>query len=74
MFISDPLPFVAEFIDDLNGTIEKHNPGASLTRIQKSWLSFCIMAIYVTRTLCQAKFERASLGKRSMAAIGFACA
>ena len=71
MFISEPLPFVKSFIELLNQAIKEYNQNLKLTRIQQSWLSFCIMAIFLTRTVCWAKYERASLGKRSMAAISW---
>jgi len=71
MFISEPLPFVKSFIELLNQAIKEYNQNLKLSRIQQSWLSFCIMAIFLTRTVCWAKYERASLGKRSMAAISW---
>ncbi len=71
MFISEPLPFVESFIEEIDRAIKKCDQNLKLTRIQKTWLSFCIIAIYLTRTVCWAKYERACLGKRSMAAISW---
>ncbi len=71
MFISRPLPFIAAYIDDLNQAIKQYDSNLKLTRIQKSWLAFCIMAIFMTRTLCWAKFGRAYLGKKSPAALSW---
>ena len=71
LFTSEPLPFVKSFIEEINQVIKKYDQNLRLTRIQKSWLAFCIMAIFLTRTVCWAKYERASLGKRSMAAISW---
>ncbi|BBO88498.1 hypothetical protein [Desulfosarcina ovata] len=71
MFISDPLPFVIIYIEELDGVIKKYDAKAKISKIQKSWLAFCIMAIFVTRTVCWAKFERAFLGKKSGAAISW---
>ncbi len=71
MFISDPLPFVNSYINQLSNAIKQYDSNLRLTRIQKSWLAFCIMAIFITRTVCWAKFERACLGKRSLAAISW---
>ena len=71
MFISEPLPFVKSYIDELSRAIKQYDSNLRLTRIQESWLAFCIMAIFITRTVCWAKFERACLGKRSMAAISW---
>lgn len=71
MFIVKPLPFVEMFIDALNEAIEEHQPGGGLSGIQKAWLSLCILAILVTNSVCWAKFERASLGKYSLAALSW---
>ncbi len=71
MFISEPLPFVKSFIEEIDQALKDNDPTQKMTRIQKTWLAFCIMAIYLTRTVCWAKYERASLGKRSMAAISW---
>jgi len=71
MFISDPLPFVESYIEEIDRSIRKYDENLRLTSTQKTWLSFCIVAIYLTRTVCWAKYERACLGKRSMAAISW---
>lgn len=71
MFITKPLAFVAQYIDAVNQALQQFDSSKRLTRIQKSWLAFCIMGIFMTRTVCWAKFERASLGKYSLAAISW---
>lgn len=71
MIIGTALPFVTEFIEALDEAIKKHNPGCSLSRIHKTWLSFCIMAILITNSVCWARFERASLRKYSMSALSW---
>jgi len=71
MFIVKPLPFVTTFIDALNEAIEESKPGWGLSRIQKAWLSFCILAVLVTNSVCWAKFERASLGRYPLAALSW---
>ncbi len=71
MFIVKPLPFVTTFIDALDKAIEESKPGWGLSGIQKAWLSFCILAILVTDSVCWAKFERASLGRYSLAALSW---
>jgi len=71
MFISDPLPFVKTYIDELDGSLKQYDSNIRLSAIQKGWLAFCIMAIFITRTICWAKFERACLGKRSCTAISW---
>lgn len=71
MFISDSLPFVKTYIEELEDAIKKYDPNVKISKIQKSWLAFCIMAIYITRTVCWAKFERAFLGRKSAASISW---
>jgi len=71
MFISEPLPFVESFIEEIDRAIKKYDQNLKLMRIQKTWLSFWILAIYLTHTACWAKYERASLGNRSIAAISW---
>ena len=71
LIFSEPLPFVSIYIEELNKGIAKHKPGAKLTRIQCCWLSLCIMAILVTNSVCWARFERASLGKCTLAALSW---
>ena len=71
MFIVKPLPFVTTFIDALNEALQESTPGWGLSRSQKAWLSFCILAILVTNSVCWAKFERASLGRYSLAALSW---
>lgn len=71
MFIIEPLPFVTAFIDEIDQGIKEHNPNASLSGTQKSWIAFCIMAILITNTVCWAKFERAGLGRYSLAALSW---
>jgi hypothetical protein len=65
MFIGTTLPFVRTFINELDRALKRRAPDAGLTRIQKEWLGFCLVAIMVTNSVCWKRFERASLGKRS---------
>jgi hypothetical protein len=39
--------------------------------IQRSWLGLCLMGILVTNSVCWARFERASLGRYSLAALSW---
>lgn len=71
MFFKKPLPFVKNFVSELNDAIKKHRPGCSLSAIQEWWLSFCIMAILICNSVCWAKSERASLGSYSMSALSW---
>jgi hypothetical protein len=71
MFIKTPLPFVQEFVAELHEALEKYQPGAGLSRLQRYWLSFCLMGILVSNAVCWAQFERASLGHYSLAALSW---
>lgn len=72
MLISEPLPFVKEFIAALNAALQAHRPlGSGLSFAQRHWLGFCLMGIVITNTVCWAQFERASLGRYSLAALSW---
>ena len=71
MLFSEPLPFVGLYLEKLNKAIEKHKPGYQLSLTQKSWLSFCLMGILITNSVCWTKFERASLGTYSVRALSW---
>jgi hypothetical protein len=65
MFIGKTVPFVRTFVDEVDRALKRIEPDAGLTRIQKEWLGFCLVAIMVTNSVCWKWFERASLGERS---------
>jgi DDE superfamily endonuclease len=45
--------------------------GLLLTTLPKHWLSFCLMGILATKSVCWAKFERASFGRYGTAALSW---
>ena len=72
MLISEPLPFVKEFIGALDEALKAHRPlGPGLSVAQRRWLGVCLMGIVITNTVCWAKFERAGLGRYSLAALSW---
>jgi hypothetical protein len=71
MFIDEPAPFINAFIEELDKSLREIEPEAGLTTLQKKWLAFCVLAILVTNSVCWAKFERASLGSYSLAALSW---
>lgn len=71
MFIAEPAPFINEFVEALDESLRKIEPSAGLSNLQKKWLAFCVLAILVTNSVCWAKFERASLGNYSLAALSW---
>ena len=60
MFLSTPLPFVEEFIEQLNRGLKEYKSDCGLTRLQRYWLGFCLMGIILTNSVCWARFERVS--------------
>ena len=69
MYIDEPAPFIKEYEEELDQSLRKIEPQAELSKLQKKWLAFCFLAIVVTNSVCWARFERASLGNYSMAAL-----
>ena len=59
-------------MEDITAAIQEHNPlSPGLSAIQRGWLSFCLMAIMLTNTICWARFERAGLGRYSQGALSW---
>ena len=72
VLISQPLPFVKAFVEAIDEAIRAHHPfSPGLSTIQRSWLGLCLMGILVTNSVCWARFERASLGRYSLAALSW---
>jgi DDE superfamily endonuclease len=71
MVIGQPLPFVRAFVDAIDQAIAEHRPGQHMSAIQRAWLAFCLTPILVTNSICWARFERASLGTYSLAALSW---
>jgi hypothetical protein len=71
MFFDKPLPFIKEFIQQLNENLSKGSAVPRLSMTQPAWLGFCLMGILMTNSVCWAKWERASLGNYSRAALSW---
>lgn len=69
MIIGDGLPFIQDYVSSLNEAIKAHSPKNELTRIQRYWLSFVILGLLITNTLCWSRFERFSCGNYATSAI-----
>jgi hypothetical protein len=65
------IPFVEEFVKELDLCLGRHNPQLRLTFSQRYWLSFCLSGILLTNSVCWARFERASLGKYTKSALSW---
>jgi hypothetical protein len=71
MIMGKPGPFVSAFVDAVNEVIRVQNSGGGMSAIQRTWLAFCVTAVLVTNSICWARFERASLGTYSLAALSW---
>src|SRR5918994_1433826 len=71
MILAKPAPFVGAFIDAVDDAIRQSNPNHRMSAIQRTWLAFCVTAVLVTNSICWARFERASLGTYSLAALSW---
>ena len=71
MIIGKPAPFVRAFVDVVDEAIREQSPSHGMSAIQRTWLAFCVTAVLVTNSICWARFERASLGTYSLAALSW---
>src|SRR5437660_1075834 len=71
MLIGKPAPFVSAFVAAVDEAIRAHQPSCGMSAMQRTWLAFCVTAILVTNSICWARFERASLGTYSLAALSW---
>lgn len=71
MLVGKPLPFVSQYVNQLSNAMEHHQTQAGLTSGRQAWLSFCLMCIIVTESICWRKFVRASLGSYSEALLSW---
>jgi hypothetical protein len=71
MVLEKPAPFVSAFVDAVDEAIRAQSPSHRLSAMQRAWLAFCVTAVLVTNSICWARFERASLGSYSLAALSW---
>ena len=71
MILGKPAPFVRAFIEAVDSTIRASQPHHAMSATQRAWLAFCVTAVLVTNAICWARFERASLGTYSLAALSW---
>ena len=71
MVIGKPAPFVSAFVDAIDEVLRAHTPSHGMSAMQRAWLAFCVTAVLVTNSICWARFERASLGSYSLAALSW---
>src|SRR5882672_6294298 len=71
MILGKPAPFVRAFIEAVDTAIRTYQPHHAMSATQRAWLAFCVTAVLVTNSICWARFERASLGTYSLAALSW---
>ena len=71
MLLGKPAPFVSAFIEAVDSAIRTQQPHHAMSATQRAWLAFCVTAVLVTNSVCWARFERASLGMYSLAALSW---
>src|SRR5215468_1790930 len=71
MVIGKPAPFVSAFVEAIDEAIREQHPSYTMSATQRAWLAFCVTAVLVTNSICWARFERASLGTYSLAALSW---
>lgn len=71
MIIGEGLPFITDYVSAINNAIKEQDPKKCLSRLQCYWLSFVILGLLVTNSLCWARFERFSMGRYSAAGLSW---
>ena len=71
MLLGESLPFVKDYVASINEAIKQRQSDSSLSCIQCCWLSFVILGILVTNSLCWARIERFSLGEQKLGAMSW---
>jgi hypothetical protein len=72
VIFSQGFPFIQDFLEAINEQLGKINPAYKLSWLQRRWITFCLMGILVTNTLCWTVFERYSLGHFSIGGLSWA--
>ena len=71
MLFNEPLPFIKNYVSQLNEDLKTLCPKKGLSWTQQYWLSFCIMAIMVTNSVCWARFRKVGIGQYSISALSW---
>ena len=71
MLFDEPLPFIKNYVSQLNEAIKIHCPEKPLSRTQQYWLSFCVMAIMVTNSVCWSRFQKVGIGQYGIGALSW---
>ncbi len=71
MYIDKPLPFIKDFVDQIDIVMNSKGMGFGLSKAQKRWFCFCIMCIIITNSINWAGFERISLQTFTQAGVSW---
>lgn len=72
MVFIEPLIFVQSFVGMINDAVRKHTgQSVGLTSRQLRWLSYCLMGILLTNSVCWTRFERIGLGGYTVSALSW---
>ena len=71
MIFNSTLPFISDFIEELNQSIQKINSKNKLSKAQRLWLKFCLMGILLSNQICWTKFEQIGLGGYKLSALSW---
>lgn len=71
MLFDEPLPFIRNYVSQLNEAIKTICPEKQLSRTQQYWLSFCVMAIMVTNSVCWSRFQKVGIGQYRIGALSW---
>jgi len=69
--IGKPAPLGCAFLEAVDTAIRAYQPHHARSATPRAWLAFCVTAVLVTNSICWARFERASLGTYSLAALSW---
>jgi DDE superfamily endonuclease len=71
MVMGKPAPFVSAFVEAIDDAMREQHPSHTRSTTQRAWLAFWVTAVWVTNSICWARFERASLGTYALAALSW---
>lgn len=71
MFFEETVPFIRNFIEEMNLTLVGADTNNGLSRAQRYFLGVCLMGILLTNSISWSKFMRASLGLNKVGALSW---
>ena len=71
MIFNSTLPFISEFVENLNQSMKEINPKYKLSKSQCIWLNFCLMGILLSNQICWTRFEQIGLGGYKLSALSW---